>query len=510
MKKHIKSTKNSFLKEAEDKKLDVKAEDILNDKALENEGVKKDSKTYKIVKALGKIVGKAINNYAADKSGDLIDELLLGQFKDSLLDIYKKEKLESMSDEEAQKELEEMQKNSKFKHGVETSQLDSRKDDNTSTDIDSAKSMYSAVWFEKDDDKNVGKILNELVVSIQKQAKETEEKQKKLKEDLRKMKIEVSEDDFNNFGPVLLQMVEQNKSADEIKKKLASLKSGVKESCRKYVEKYRNKALLTENRFVLTETMKNKIFLKSLCENKDFQEACCYMLLSDYLITEGWIGNAFKKLTNLIPDKVKQKVKDFSVKTLKTLTSKTMGAILSLGGLALSIFTGGWAATAILRVMYTIEKQGKKIRNAFESCYTRFANSRGIMTQMDFSLKDSKDKKYSMRFYTKDMVWRVINTADQLKHPGLKWSKEIVEGEDGKKYRERLAKIWDPLFSEDKGGKVDFEELFKQAKGLDIPEKAMKMYKDFREQYPKIKSAAIDSPKIDTRTQSLKKDKLDK
>jgi hypothetical protein len=36
------------------------------------------------------------------------------------------------------------------------------------------------------------------------------------------------------------------------------------------------------------------------------------------------------------------------------------------------------------------------------------------------------------------------------------------------------------------------------------------MYQDFAENYDKIKASCIDSPKIDTRTQSLKKDKLDK
>lgn len=509
MKNIIKTKSVKALHEA-DEKLNLNADEIINDKALEKEGVEKDSTAWKITKAIGKMLGKALTNYSADKAGDLIDELLVGQFKDSLIDIYKKEKFNNMSDEDAKKELEEMQKNSKFKQGSEYSKLDSRKDDVTSTEIDSDKSMYSAAWFSADKDENVGKVLSDLVATIQKQAKETEEQQTKLKSDLKAMKVDISDEDFNNFGPVLLKMVDEKKSTDEIKKKLEELKKGVKESCDWYVYQYKKSALLTESKFMLTEDLKQQILFRSICENKDFQDACCYMICKDILLTEGWALDAFKKVSGLIPDKVKSKVKDFTTKTIQTLTSKTMNGILALGGLAAAIYTGGWAATAILRVMYIIEKQGKKIRNAFERCYTRFANSRGIMTQMDFALKESKNKKYSMRFYAKDMVWRVINTEDQLKHPGLKWSKEIVNGPDGKKYRERLAAIWDPLFSEEKGGKVDFEELFKQAKGLDIPEKALNMYKDFREQYSKIKSAAIDSPKIDTRTQALKKDKLDK
>ena len=108
------------------------------------------------------------------------------------------------------------------------------------------------------------------------------------------------------------------------------------------------------------------------------------------------------------------------------------------------------------------------------------------------------------------MVWRVINTTDQLKMPGKDFVKKIVTGPEGKKYRQRLKEIWDPLFSEAKGGKVDFVALFQQAKDLNIPEKQLQMYKDFAEQYDKILSACVESPKIDTRTQSIRKDKLDK
>ena len=115
-----------------------------------------------------------------------------------------------------------------------------------------------------------------------------------------------------------------------------------------------------------------------------------------------------------------------------------------------------------------------------------------------------------MRFYVKDMCWRVLNTADQLKHPGKDYAKAIVDGDEGKKFRKRLAEIWDPLFDAAKGGKVDFAELFKQAQNVDIPEKALKAYQEFAENYEKIKSSCIDSPKIDTRTQSLKTDKMDK
>jgi hypothetical protein len=141
-----------------------------------------------------------------------------------------------------------------------------------------------------------------------------------------------------------------------------------------------------------------------LCERQEFQN-----LVLEQLLNEGFFGKAFDKFKSKISDKAKQKIKDFGAKTIKTLTSKTTSAILSLGGIALSVATGGWAATLALKAIYMVERHGKVLRNAFERQYTRFANSKGIITEMNFSLKDKKDSKYAMRFYIKDMVWRVLN-----------------------------------------------------------------------------------------------------
>ena len=333
-----------------------------------------------------------------------------------------------------------------------------------------------------------------------------ENEQKTAVAEIKKLKIkDITDEDIANFGPILSQMIKDKKSSDEITKKLKELRSGVKESINKQISILKNKALLTESKFILTEKIKNELTIKALCERQEFQN-----LVVEQLINEGFFGKAFDKFTSKISDKVKQKIKDFGAKTIKTITSKTTSAILSLGGIALSVATGGWAATLALKAIYAVERHGKVLRNAFERQYTRFANSKGIITEMNFSLKDKKDSKYAMRFYVKDMVWRVLNLQDQLKQPDLNYSKEIVNGEEGKKYRQQLAKIWDPLFASNKGGKIDFVELFKQAKELNIPEKQLKMYQDFAENYDKIKANCIDSPKIDTRTQSLKKDKLDK
>lgn len=503
--KDFSSSANESLIEADrgNEKLDV---DI--SKELEsNEELKKDSKLKKAAMAVWSVLEKPLKTFAVNKAGDLIDEILLGQFKDSLLKVYKDEKLDKMSDEEASKELEELQKDANFKKGVENAQLDSRKDDNESTAIDKKSIKFQAIWYAEKDDENVAKAINDLVVDMQKEAKKLEDDQKELASKLKSMKIDnLKDEDIVNFGPVLKSMVDNGKKADDIAKKLKELKGDVKESIQSYLSCRRicSSALLKEST-QLTEKQKQEVFISALLESKVFQDAMCQQLIS-----EGFFGDAFKKLSNKIPDKFKQKVKDFSAKTLKTLGSGTFQGLLSLGGIAMSVATGGWGAALLLRCTYALERHGKSLRNSFERQWTKFANSGGVFTRMDFKIEGQEKSAYSMRFYSKDMVWRVLNVADQLKHPGKDWAKAIVEGEEGKKYRERLKAIWDPVFSKAKGGKIDFVALFEQAKDLKIPEKQLKLWKDFAENYDKIVSACCDSPKIDTRTQSLKKDKLDK
>lgn len=155
------------------------------------------------------------------------------------------------------------------------------------------------------------------------------------------------------------------------------------------------------------------------------------------------------------------------------MTKYSIGPILSLGGLAAGIFTGGLGAELIIKAMDFIEKNGKQLKNTFERCATMYANTKGVITKADYHLKEDEKKTYSMRFYEKDMVWRILNTSDQLKHPSLKYCKQVLEGDFGKKYREQLKKAWDPLFSESKGGKIDFVKLLEQAKVVNISEKAL-------------------------------------
>lgn len=465
------------------------------------DNAKDDAQESSLKDKLLKILKNAAANYAKDKTGDLLDELFLGNFKDACIDVLKKEKTEKMSDEDVEKVLSELEASADYKKAKDYADLDSRKDDNTDTNIDPTSEQFFVMWHSKDKDADLGKTLSQLVAEIQETAKKIEEQQKTLVAELKKMKIDATDEDVANFGPVLLDMVNAKKDAKEIQKKLKELKGQVKESYELKLIQHQSMLLESGHSLLITEDEKNQFLLEALLENEEFQNS-----VANLMITEGFFGKAFGAISKVIPDKVKQKVKDFGSKTIQVVTKGAIGPILSLGGLGLSIITGGWAAATVLKVIYVIEKKGKILRNSFERAYTRFANSKGVITKMDFNINGKKDSKYSMRFYVKDMVWRVLNVGDQLKHPSKDFAKEIVNGDEGARYRKQIKKIWDPIFSDAKGGKIDFTELFKKAEGLNIPEKQLQAFKDFADNYDTITSNCIESPKIDTRTQSLKKD----
>ena len=236
---------------------------------------------------------------------------------------------------------------------------------------------------------------------------------------------------------------------------------------------------------------------ESIIEMDELAESMAYSMLNEGMFDS--LKSGFKA--------VKDKLADVGKSAIKGLTKGAIGPILSLGGLGISIVTGGWAAATILRLMYIVEKQGKKLRNGFERAYTKYANSKGSIASLSFSIDGDKDKKYAMRFYEKDLVWRVLNVSDQLKHPGIDFSKAILDGETGKAFREQIQKVWDPLFLDSKSGKIDFKAIFSQAKDVNIPEKYLDAFQKFADNYDQIKANCIKKKKIDTRTQSLKKEK---
>lgn len=446
-----------------------------------------------------KLLAQAAKNYAKERTGAWLNELFLGNFKDACIDVLKKELKTKLNDE---KEIERIAKNLEespdYKRAKDYKELDSRKDSNTSINIDEDSAKIFAVWYSDEKEENVGKLISGIVKDIQQAGKKLEEDVKKLKDELKKQKIEISDEDIQKFGPALMQLVNDKASADEIKSALNKLKSEVKESMAKKIG-LKNTKFLNESLKYITEDQKQQYMLEFIFENKMMTDA-----IARRLVAEGIFSNMKAKFKAKMSD-LGKKLKSATMTGLQRLSKSAFGPMLSLVGIGAGILTGGLAAELIVKAMYVLERRGKYLKNAFERSYTKYANSKGVLTRMDFTIDGDKKKKYSMRFYDKDKVWRVINVADQLKRPDKDRIKGMLQSNAGKKYRDFLQKVWDPLFAESKGGKIDFEQLFSQAKDVQIPEKALKLFKQFAESYDEIKANCIEKPKIDTRTQSTKK-----
>ena len=482
-----------FLMEAKDKPKDKpKDKDDPTKKDGDDDKTKKES-------TIKKLIAQAAKNYAKERTGAWLNELFLGNFKDACIDVLKKELKTKLNDE---KEIDKIAKNLEespdYKRAKDYKELDNRKDSETSADIDKDSAKIFAIWYSKEKEENVGKLISGLVADIQKAGKKLDEDVKKLKEELKKQKIEISDEDIQKFGPALMQLVNNKATADEIKSTLKKLKSEVKESMAKKIG-LKNTKFLNESLRYITEDQKQQYMLEFVFENKLMTDA-----IASRLVAEGIFSNMKAKLKAKMSD-LGSKLKTATMSGLQKLSKSAFGPMLSLVGLGAGILTGGLAAELIVKAMYIIERRGKYLKNAFERSYAKYANAKGILTKMDFTIDGDKKKKYSMRFYDKDKVWRVINVADQLKRPDKDRIKAMLQSDVGKKYREFLQKVWDPLFEESKGGKIDFEQLFTQAKDVQIPEKALKLFKQFAESYDEIKANCIESPKIDTRVQSTKK-----
>ena len=61
-----------------------------------------------------------------------------------------------------------------------------------------------------------------------------------------------------------------------------------------------------------------------------------------------------------------------------------------------------------------------------------------------------------------------------------------MTGDFGKKFTNRVVELWDPVFSPEKGGKVDFSELLKQSKALNLSDKQLALLNDFKNAYKAI------------------------
>lgn len=487
---------------------------------VEAEADKLDDKQKKWYQGLLDIISNAAKNYAKDETGNLLDELFVGNFKDAVIGVYEREmKAELDSDEKAADALEKLKGSDDYKKAQKSKELDSRKDTETSTDIDRDSARFTAMWYSSDKDQNVGVQLSELVKQIQAAGKKLQDDTETIKSELKKAKIDLSDEEIANYGPALAKLVADKTSPEDMKKAVDAMKKNISESMRaKILKECGGAKMLRESNYRISESLRTRLMFESVCENEIICEA-----IAERMIEEGWFGDAARKAMELakkgaekvgnseamqklagLTKQVGAKIADVSKKGMEACTKYSIGPMLSLGGIGLGVITGGWGAELIIKAMDLIEKQGKQLRNSFERVQTMYANSKGVITKMDYTVGGDKDKTYSMRFYDKDMVWRVLNTSDQLKHPGKDYVKQIVNGDVGKKYRERLKAVWDPLFSDAKGGKVDFVKLFEQAKNVDIPEKALQLFQQFSENYDTIVANCVEQPKIDTRAQNLK------
>ena len=140
------------------------AKDDVKDAKKIDDSKKDDKESLK--SKLGKMIADAFNNYAADKAGDLIDELMLGNFKDALIDVFKEEAKATMDDKKIQEVAEELKNNAQYKKAADYAALDSRKDDNTKTDVDKDSIRKFIMWYSKDKEANLGATINEVVTSF--------------------------------------------------------------------------------------------------------------------------------------------------------------------------------------------------------------------------------------------------------------------------------------------------------------------------------------------------------
>lgn len=526
----------------DNKKTDKKTEDkeTSDEVDLKNLGLNKDDiekstkeldeKKQGIFRKVLGVLGKMLNTASDSLLATNLEDFTLGNFREAVTEIYKK-KLSKMSDEDLQKEADALHSSPGYDKADKKSKLDSRKDDNTNTEIDESSCTYKCQFYSTKDEDNLLKQLNTLTTEIQKQAASMAEAKKKLAAEIKSKKIEgIGDGEIDAFGPTISNMLKDGKSPEEISMKVLELKSGVKESYDIKVRKFTRSKLLTEGKVLLTEKQKNIFLMEAIVESDWYADD-----MARWLISEGFwdkvkatakvTGALAKKAAkmgidvakagaktgadlakaawNQVPQKFRDKIKDMSEKALGALKDGALAPILSIAGISLLVVTGSWGIALILACMTLISKHGKYLKAAFDKHFEAFKNSKGVIAQMDFNIKGHEDLKYSMRFYIIDQVWRVLNLNNQSKTPSLDFAKAIVKSGPGTKFTQEIIKKWDPVFSKDKGGKIDFKQLLSQAKDVQFSEAELKLLEDFKGQYDKT-VAAINKPAIDTRSISTK------
>lgn len=471
------------------------------------------SKSKKVLAFLAKMINSASDSLIASN----LDDFTLGNFREAVCDIYKK-KLDKMSEEELKNEAKTLHDSPEFAKGQKEADRASRKDDNKNTEIDESSAKYKILFYSPNEKENLLKQLENISIEIQKKAKEFTDQREKLKSEIKSKKIDgVGDPEIDAFGPMLKNLIDSGKSSEEIAKKVAEMKAGIKESYDRKIRKYTNKKLLTEGKCFITEKQKNIFLLETLFESDEFIEHLTLYMLNEGLFDKiksftkatGKVAakaakavgkstvSASKFVWGKVPEKYKNFVKDITDKAIEKLKDGALAPILSIAGLGLTVLTGGWTIAIVLASMTIIMRHGTFLKASFDKYWATFKNSGGVVTQMDFNIKDNPDLKYSMRYYITDQTWRVLNLKNQSKTPSLEFAKTIIGSDAGQKYIKEVQKKWDPVFNKEKGGKISFGELLAQAKDLKIDEKQVKLLDDFKGQYDKT-IANMTKPQIDT------------
>lgn len=482
----------------------------------DSENMSEEEKKNKILE----FIKQAASSGSDATIASLLDNLTLGNFKEALCDVFKNKILSQKSESEIQEIDNQLNKLPAFEKAQKYQKLDDRKDTNTSTDIDPNSTSYDVLFYSNKPENNIVGILTNLATDIQKQAhnelKELEETKAKIKS----LNIKgVGDSEVEAFGPIIAQMIKDGKSKDEISKEITKLTTQVSESYKSKLFDVKHHKILTEGNIYITEVEKKNLYVEAICDTNLFIDVMTRKLLEEGFfdklkdvgktLSKGAksaiksTGDLAKAAYNKIPQKYRDKIAHLKDIVLEKIRNGALAPILKIAGISLTILSGAWGIGLLIAVLMLIDKHGKQLKAAFEKQWTRFANSKGVITRMNFAIKDNPKLKYSARFYIKDMTWRVINISDQLKHQTKDFAKAILTSEIGKKYIEQVNKIWNPVFDKKDGETINFAALLSSSKTVKFNEKQIKLLTDFQSQYEKIKSA-LNKPQIDTRDQSMK------
>lgn len=255
-----------------------------------------------------------------------------------------------MDDAESAKYLEELKNDRDFKTGKANAEHQAAKDTATETEIDPKSELFRVVWWSKDKSASVASILTAVATEVQKKAVEAEKRKKELPAKLKKLGVQLKQEDLDAYGPALEALVDKGADKKAVEAAVEKMKKEVKESLSRSWKKQPSKFVL-ESRS--PEARRRKRKTEALLESETFLALVC----PEELVAEGFkalVGKAFSKVSAMVPDKAKQKMKDFGAKALAAVSDKGVAGMLSLAGIGVGVLTGGWGVALALTAMYAI------------------------------------------------------------------------------------------------------------------------------------------------------------